>query len=176
MDILIAVRFVVRAWSEVSPTTIHNCFRHTGILPIYNNNEELTINDNDNDLTEELRADVESLHLRNEMNIEEYINYPEERSTEEVLTDQEILDLVTYQEAEKAESEEEEIDDSIEMRKITRTEVLDALELMDQYFVQQDFSNAIRLEYDTALSKLHKVIRKHQNDSLKQMSIEAFLE
>src|SRR5437763_7644400 len=32
MDILSAIRFVVRAWDEVAKGTISNCFRHTEIL------------------------------------------------------------------------------------------------------------------------------------------------
>ena len=62
LDVLTAARFVVRAWNEVSPRTIHNCFKHTEILPIVQNlNEELDTNDND--LMEELCTDIKGLRL-----------------------------------------------------------------------------------------------------------------
>jgi hypothetical protein len=178
MDILSAIRFIVRAWREVSLETIYNCFRHTRILPdIQNNNEEhiITVTNNNDDLIKELDKDIEALHFRNKMDIEKYINYPEEENTEEVLNDQEILNLVTYLEPEKTENEEEE-DDSTELQKITHKEALNAIELTEQYFVQQDLSDTIRLEYDTALLKLRRLIGKFQSASFKQTNIETFLE
>ncbi|CAG8646027.1 8654_t:CDS:1, partial [Paraglomus brasilianum] len=59
------------------------------ILPIVNLNEELDINDDD--LIEELCTDVKGFHLRNETDVNEYINYSEENETEEIPTDQEIV-------------------------------------------------------------------------------------
>ena len=40
------------------------------------------------------------LNLRNEMNIDNYLNYPEETTTEVELTDQDIIDLVTHEDME----------------------------------------------------------------------------
>ncbi|CAG8822920.1 18641_t:CDS:1, partial [Dentiscutata erythropus] len=34
MNILTAIQFIARAWREVSTETIRNFFRHTGILPV----------------------------------------------------------------------------------------------------------------------------------------------
>ncbi|CAG8689902.1 1598_t:CDS:1, partial [Cetraspora pellucida] len=42
---------------------------------------------------EEMYADIEALHFRNVMDLEEYVNYPEEKETNEVLNDEEILAL-----------------------------------------------------------------------------------
>ncbi|CAG8508011.1 9965_t:CDS:2, partial [Racocetra fulgida] len=76
MDVLTAIKYIVRAWREVLSETVRNCFRHTGILPIIqnneelvtNNNEELVTDDNEDELIEELHADIEALHLRNDDN------------------------------------------------------------------------------------------------------------
>ncbi|CAG8811744.1 22676_t:CDS:1, partial [Dentiscutata erythropus] len=29
MNVLTAIRFIAKAWKEVSSETVHNCFRHT---------------------------------------------------------------------------------------------------------------------------------------------------
>ena len=103
----------------------------------------------------------------------EYVDYLEEKNTEEELNDQEILDLFTHQKLE-VESEKEE-DDSMKIPKITHKEALNAIELLGQYLVQQDLTDVIRTEHDTALLKLQKEIRKLQNASYKQTNIESYV-
>ncbi|CAG8853950.1 15260_t:CDS:1, partial [Gigaspora margarita] len=125
MDVLTAIKYIVRAWREVSPNTVYNCFRHTKILLVVrneelvtddneelftNNNEEFVADDNDK-LIEELHEDIEALHLRNVMDLDNYLNYPGENDTNEVLDDQEIVDLVTSVESEINNSDYEEDDD-----------------------------------------------------------------
>ncbi|CAG8561678.1 10842_t:CDS:1, partial [Acaulospora morrowiae] len=73
------------------------------------------------------------------MNLKEYVDYPEEKNTFETLNDQEILNITINQELENNESEEEE-NESIEMRQITHQETLNAVELIEQYLIQQDLS------------------------------------
>ena len=76
MNVLTAIKFIVRAWRKVSSETIRNCFQHTQILPVVqDNNEEPTIDNNDDNLMKELYADVEALHFQNMMNLEEYIDH-----------------------------------------------------------------------------------------------------
>ncbi|CAG8850244.1 4216_t:CDS:1, partial [Gigaspora margarita] len=71
-------------------------------------------------------------------------------------------------------SDYEEDDDSIEMRQVTHWEALNAIELLEQYLLQQDFGETARLEHDEALLKLQKSIRKFRNTSFKQLELEAF--
>ena len=101
------------------------------------------------------------------MNISEYINYPEEKNTDELFTDQEIVNLIT----EKNNGEEEDDDDSIECQKITHKEAQNALKLITQYLVQQDLDNAIKLKYNETLSNLHKEIKRLQNGSISCVAI-----
>ncbi|CAG8847494.1 42370_t:CDS:1, partial [Gigaspora margarita] len=87
-------------------------------------------------------ADIEALNFRNVMDLDEFINHPEEKETNEVLNDKEILAIVTNIEPKKTEGEEngsdEEEDDSTEMCQITHHEALSAVEVLEQYLIQQD--------------------------------------
>ncbi|CAG8852461.1 16900_t:CDS:2, partial [Gigaspora margarita] len=133
LNVLNAIKFIVRAWREVSSETISNCFRHTRILLT---NKEL------------------------------------EKETNKVLNDEEILAIVTNIEPEKTEGEEnesdEEEDDCTKMRQITHHEALSAVEVLEQYLMQQDVDEAAQSNYDQALSNLQEEIRKLRNSSFKQ--------
>ncbi|CAG8753897.1 2631_t:CDS:1, partial [Cetraspora pellucida] len=86
------------------------------------------------------------------MDLEEYINYPEEKYITGVLSDQKIINQITYLEPETAEDDEE--DDSTELPQVNHKEALDAIRLLELYLMQQDLSNAVYIEHDSALSKL----------------------
>ncbi|CAG8719849.1 16850_t:CDS:1, partial [Racocetra fulgida] len=135
-------------------------------------NEELVSNDNDDELIKELHMDIEALCLRNVMDLNNFINYPEESDTTEILTDQEILNLTTSVVPEENQNDDE--DDSVEIRQITHNEALNAVGLLEQYLFQQDFGDMARSEHDEALSKLQRAIRKFRNASLRQVDLEAF--
>ena len=134
-------------------------------------------------MREELHADIGTLNLRNEMNIETYINYPEETITEVTLTDREIIDLVTYEvedvenvEVEDIDVENVDEDDSVERRRVTHKEALNCLETLSLYIVRQDIDDVVRLEHDRGLVRLSKVVRRLEDASRKQTSIRSFLQ
>ncbi|CAG8490440.1 5783_t:CDS:1 [Cetraspora pellucida] len=115
------------------------------------------------------------------MNLEEYVNYSEEKETNEILNNEKILALFTNLKSKKtkdAEEEEnesdEEEDDSTEIHQITYREALSAVEVLEYYFMQQDVDEAAQSNHDQALSNLQKEIRKLQNSSFKQVDIKAF--
>ncbi|CAG8489974.1 15201_t:CDS:1 [Cetraspora pellucida] len=108
------------------------------------------------------------------MNLEEYIDYPEEKKTYEVLSDHEIGNLAINSEPKEDISDKD--DDSTEMHQVTHNEALNATYLLEQYLLQQDLCNTAQLKYDKALSNLQKMIRKLQNTSFKQLDFEAFFE
>ncbi|CAG8716353.1 3899_t:CDS:2 [Dentiscutata erythropus] len=175
MDVLTAIKFIVRGWREVSSETIKNCFRHTGILPlVQDNNEEPTTYNNDDDIMEELYNNIELLNLQNVMDLEDYIDYSEERIVTGIMSDQEILNQATYQEPQQVESDEE--DDSVETPQITHKEALDAIHRLELYLMQQDLNYVVQTENDVALSKLYELVRKIRNASFKQLNIETFFE
>ncbi|CAG8780145.1 41012_t:CDS:2, partial [Gigaspora margarita] len=143
MNVLGAIRFIIQAWREVILETIHNCFQYTGILLDAQDNEESFIDDNDNKLIE-------------------YIDYPEEKDTNEVISDKEILDLTTNFE--------------FENKSVKDDDTLNAVEILKHYIVQNDFSKTAQFEHNKALLKLQKEIRKLRIKAFKQTSIKTYFE
>ncbi|CAG8536315.1 16380_t:CDS:1, partial [Cetraspora pellucida] len=92
-----------------------------------------------------MKADIEILNFQNVKDLEIYINYPEEKNTNKVLNDQKILTLVTNIEPNKDlnnDNSEEEEDDNKKILLVTHHETLNAIEMLKQYFMQQDLSDA----------------------------------
>ncbi|CAG8844470.1 46072_t:CDS:1, partial [Gigaspora margarita] len=118
-------------------------------------NKESFIDDNDNELMDKLYTDIEAFNFSNIMDLKEYIDYPGEKDTYEVLSDKEILDLTTNLESENENGED---DDSTEMRQISYQEALNVVEILEQYIMQNDFSEMAQFEHDEALLKLQKEI------------------
>ncbi|CAG8813508.1 5999_t:CDS:1 [Cetraspora pellucida] len=117
------------------------------------------------------------------MNLKEYVNYLEEKETNEILNNEEILDLFTNLKLKKTKDAEEEENESnkkknnsTEIHQITHHEALSAVEVLEYYFIQQDVNEVAWLNHDQALSNLQKKIRKLQNSSFKQVDIKAFFE
>ncbi|CAG8722701.1 13156_t:CDS:2, partial [Dentiscutata erythropus] len=162
LNVLNAIKFIVQAWNEVSSETVW-------ILLVVQNNEEPT-NDNDDKLMEEMKVDIEALNFRNAMDLEVYINYPEEENTNKTLNKQKILTLVTNIETENDSNDDnsKDEDDSRKISLITYHEVLNAIKMLEHYFMQQDLSDKDRLYHNQALLKLQKAIRKSRSASFKQ--------
>ncbi|CAG8811679.1 27558_t:CDS:2, partial [Gigaspora margarita] len=158
MDVLTAIKFIVQGWREVSSETIKNCFQHTEILLLVQDNDEEPTADNDDNIMEELYRNIKLFNFQNVIDLEEYIDYLEEKIVTEIMSDQEILNQATYQEPQQVESDEE--DDSVEMPQITYKEALDAVHWMELYLMQQDLNYVVQTEHDVALSKLYKLVRK----------------
>ncbi|CAG8562883.1 7818_t:CDS:2 [Gigaspora rosea] len=72
-----AIGFIAAAWSKVTPKTIRNCWKKTGILPqdflneLYSHEEPDQINKSD--ITSEIQNLIWHLPLDQPMNAEEYI-------------------------------------------------------------------------------------------------------
>ncbi|CAG8469943.1 2286_t:CDS:2 [Cetraspora pellucida] len=94
------------------------------------------------------------LNFPNIIDLEEYINYSEEKYITGMLSNQEIINQITYLEPETAEDDEE--DDSTELPQVNYKEALDAIRLLELYLMQQNLSNAVHIEHDSALSKLNR--------------------
>ncbi|CAG8489413.1 7614_t:CDS:1 [Cetraspora pellucida] len=106
------------------------------------------------------------------MDLEEYIDHPEEKEIYGVLSDQEIVNLVTNPEPEEDKSDED--DDSTEMCQVTHNEALNAIDSLEQYLLQQDLCDTTRSKHEEALSNLQEAIRKLRRASFKQVELETF--
>ncbi|CAG8788155.1 16064_t:CDS:2 [Dentiscutata erythropus] len=113
-----------------------------GILPINPDNDS---EDKDDDEV----LDIDDIELIKEL---------QELEIHEALSDQEIVDLAANSELEEDKSDKD--NDNTEMRQITHNEALNAIDLLEQYLLQQEFCDTARLKHDKALSSLQKAIRK----------------
>ncbi|CAG8803804.1 23989_t:CDS:2, partial [Gigaspora margarita] len=103
------------------------------ILPNTQDNKESFIDDNDNELMDKLYTDIEALNFPNLMDLEEYIDYPREKDTYEVLSNKKILDLATNLEFDNKNVKD---NNSTEMRQISHQEALNAVEILEQYHAE----------------------------------------
>ena len=46
MDVLQAIRYIIKSWEEITPETIHNCWNHAKILPDTINAELTNLSNN----------------------------------------------------------------------------------------------------------------------------------
>ncbi|RWS21547.1 Pdc2p-like protein, partial [Leptotrombidium deliense] len=86
LDMLSAIRFVINSWNEVTVETVINCWRKTKLIDINCD----AVNDNNIDLNL-LIEDLTKLRTENIMDANEYINIPEERETEQVMSVEDII-------------------------------------------------------------------------------------
>ena len=132
LNIKEAIDFIVEAWDAVKQSTIVNCWKKTGILPIANEeNEETTI-------IEQISTDeiIESLNRSNlsvDSEILEYINDNELSLTEKPLDDDEIVQMVLD---ENNEPENEDIDEPKVI--VTNKDALEAVNTLIEYFECQN--------------------------------------
>ncbi|CAG8566159.1 3818_t:CDS:2, partial [Dentiscutata erythropus] len=118
---------------EVHSTTIGHLIK--------NKDDIEPTNDNDNELMEEMKANIE-----------------------------EILTLVTNIEPKNDSNNDnsENEDDSREISFIIYHEALNAIKVLEYYLMQQNLSDKDWLDHDQALLKLQKTIRKSRSVSFKQ--------
>ena len=81
MNVLQAIQFIIKSWSEVTTDTIKNCWNHVKILSNIEDDlilDEDLIPDDDLMLDEELNEAIKALHLPNMMQVKEFLTIPEE--------------------------------------------------------------------------------------------------
>jgi hypothetical protein len=101
LNLLQAILYVINAWSEVSPETITNCWKHTGLFGPTGEHPNLV----DAETLLELQENINGLRLPNPMQAEDFVNYPKEAAANETLTEAQILDM--YKPADIAEDDDE---------------------------------------------------------------------
>ncbi len=191
-----ALLFIKEAWEEVTQSTIANCWRHTGILPgttasASSSTASSTTASSTTASSSAMPAeDVQQLTqlisnlpdaVSADMSAEEFINIDADLDTQQLLTDNEILELVTS-EGPDAEDPEDPDDPEPEpvppmTRKQARGGLLDALQFFEQ---QAGSENPTPEAIDTSAtlikqlrSMLSTMDTKFQTET-KQPSIKSF--
>jgi len=177
MDILQAIKYIIQGWNEVIATTIKNCWRHTNLIPYWDNpadseesEDEVSLED---PLLEELSKNIEDLNFSNPMRVEEYLNNPDEDIVYEIPDDDQIIsDLVeTFGErSDEIENNPEEVDDSVEEEIISPNDALKSLENIRTFLFQQESAS----EYINLVSVIEKFINVKKKDSMKQSTISRY--
>ena len=115
-----AIRFLALAWKTVTPATISNCWKHTGILPKLED-QELEV-----DPMQELHSllNVPLLQTANCMAASHYLFIYEEVETEELPSDDDIVPMV----------QKEDDDDDDDSPIPTLMQAVHAAKVLQQYF------------------------------------------
>jgi len=153
LQILGAIRFLVKSWDEVTQQTIRNCWIKTKLVETQEL-ESIAVETSD-----EISFSIESLNLENPMTFEEYVNIPEEV----------LIEDISDTESEHEEEEDPQlIDDSVVEEKVTNNEAINACNTLIKYMEQQsdDYSSQLKI-----LSQISGDVNQIKLKSRKQTSI-----
>ena len=172
IDIKKAIKYVATAWGNVTPTTIINCWKKTGILPLENeSNNEI---ENSSNIIEEI-SNQERIVIENLINkfsptsplgAEEYITIDNEGVSNEMITDEEIIASF------KPIEEEVVVKNKLTIPKVLIKDAVNALETAYNFLQQGD------IEIDYIESKFFKSLERKISllniQNQKQANIETY--
>ena len=174
INILQAMRMLVKSWDAISINTVKNCFRKAGISQ---ETQVASINEED-DPFKLLQQNVDELKSRDlvdeNLTLDDYIDIDFQVTTSKTsaMTDQEILDSILInnlaEEEEEEDTEEESSDVPPEKPKLA--EVAHAIDLLECWSLFDKNGGEMR----KSLSLISKKFDKHSFESKKQSQIPDF--
>lgn len=166
MNVLKAVQWCIRAWDEVTPKTIANCWSHSRIN--LTPNPVIPVED---EVAKELRQQLvllqQSDRVRQIMDVSALLNLPEEEvvdSPEDV--DNHIIALCSPVDEQESDDEAVEI-----MPQVPPNQVLRLLQSIKLGEMQSDNCNA---DFISWIERYEKVVRQTHLEGLRQANIESF--
>ncbi|CAB4476272.1 unnamed protein product [Rhizophagus irregularis] len=173
LNIYDAIVFCTNAWNAVTQETIYNCWKHTGILPLVNQEEvDESVNQlgEDNQVErEEIQFLIDQLPFDDHMDADEFIHIDDHLKSNEGLTDEEIISLVNLDKNELEVESDEEIPSVI-----SKVQALNDLDDLVMFFKYSSLNNSINQSELNTLQKLrHEVLRSHITD-LKQATLDSY--
>ena len=173
INILQAMRMLVRSWDAISINTVKNCFRKAGISQ---ETQVASINEED-DPFKLLQQNVDELKSRDlvdeNLTVDDYVDIDFQVTTSETsaMTDQEILDSILINDlAEEEEEETEEESSDVPSKKPKLAEVAHAIDLLERWSLFDKNGGEMR----KSLSLISKRFDKHSFESKKQSQIPDF--
>jgi hypothetical protein len=173
IDIKKAIKYVATALGNVTPTTIINCWKKTGILPLENESSNNEI-ENSSNIIEEI-SNQERIVIENLINkfsptsplgAEEYITIDNEGVSNEMITDEEIIASF------KPIEEEVVVENKLTIPKVSIKDAVNALETAYNFLQQGD------IEIDYIESKSFKSLKRKISllniQNQKQANIETY--
>ena len=173
INILQAMRMLVKSWDAISINTVKNCFRKAGISQ---ETQVASINEED-DPFKLLQQNVDELKSRDlvdeNLTVDDYVDIDFQVTTSETsaMTEQEILDSILINDlAEEEEEETEEDSSDVPPEKPKLAEVAHAIDLLER----SSLFDKNRGEMRKSLSLISKRFDKHSFESKKQSQIPNF--
>ncbi|CAB5190067.1 unnamed protein product [Rhizophagus irregularis] len=162
-----AIKYAAKAWELVQPVTITNGWRKTGILP------PSTDDDIDFDFDEfeevdqlqDLIGQLASKIYRSPISAEEYLEYEKDETNHQMMTDKEIIEMITEPEEPNVEGPEIPI--------ISNYEALAALNQIITYMEQKSDKMEFSNDHIRTIKKLRKVIEWEEFHSKQQVTLDS---
>ena len=167
INILEAMRMLVRSWDTVSANTVKNCYREAGILE---ETQIASINDED-DLFKLLEENINELYphglVDGDLTVDDYVNIYFEVCTNETsaITAREILDSILTNDYAQNKEETDEESNYITPEKPKLSEIAHAIELLECWSLFGNSGGETR----QSLSLISKRFDKHDLEIKKQL-------
>ena len=162
MDILQAIWYIIQAWEEIGADTIVNCWNHTVILPVDADVNLQNLSENIHQTTksevDNLCQGLQALHFLDPMQIDEFLNIPEENNIDEVPPmDETIEELIcTF----KNTPDEVSIDSDMEAPIIKAHTALESMDTICRFLLQQEDA----AEHISAIGGIEKYVQEKLAD------------
>ncbi|CAB4392444.1 unnamed protein product [Rhizophagus irregularis] len=167
-----AIDQIAESWNNVTEITIQNCWKKTGILPSNINEDDMDNGTNDVDQESDFEEEIE--YLLNLPEIDDICDYLQEFDssipTEDILTDEQIINLV------HSEENEDDSDTSDEEIPIVSTQqAVNSLQTFIKYFEQQDDSAQYNTNDLRTFRKYLHLTKVKETNSRRQDTLDKFL-
>jgi len=182
IDIKKCIKYVARAWDNVTDTTIKNCWLKAGIMPEYgepSDDESVNREDRENNADillelerlrelEEVQVLINKLDFEDPFTAKEFVFYDDSETTTEMISDEEILKAIQPSNQEKEEIEEESLPT------ITHNEAIECYDKVILYLHQEKNygSNDEDIKF---IKKLKKEALRERFGSTKQINLNNFV-
>ena len=163
IDIKTAIQFLASAWNAVTPNSIANCWRHTGILPVHYFGDAAATSDEEtrvpNPALSELAELLHDIRIEpaNLLTASQYITVDSELPHCPEMSDDEILDTITHpkviENADVSITARMEVDpDDIDSPTVSTHEALTAIRTLLQY-IEQHPDNSAEITHLTSIQE-----------------------
>lgn len=181
IDVKKCIKYVVRAWDNVTNVTIKNCWIKAGIMPEHGepgDDESVDRRENHADIQlelerlrelEEVQVLIDKLNFDEPFTAKEFVLYDESETTTEMISDEEILKAVQPNNKEKEEVEEEPLPT------ITHNEVIECYDKVLLYLQHQEKNYHSNNEDIKFIKKLKKEALKERFNSTRQINLDTFV-
>jgi hypothetical protein len=166
IDQLKAMQWICMIWRYMNASILANCWRHTTLLTTEMNMEsEADIIEDQ--IETEFTVLLQNLSIHDGLTFNQYINIPEEEQTDQILTDEELIEIARTVEQDKEQEEAVEEPDlgGVFSKQESVTSLGKAIMILES-------SDAIQGGWDMETEQLITGLRKKQSELRREMLLE----